>query len=193
MLKYILYDYKKQLLLLLCISPFEEYFLINISASHKIRCRLSTTPQKNVDAAIVIWSFSPYCMYLFFSQDNESSIYCWRCNNSNTTHNCEFYSFLTSFKSSNCIHNASVFLVADTASLGTPFPTFLVKRIGRILQGRKVKVKWRWFFGPLKMKGLRCLEMWGTKHLFQQCHAQRSWQHFFSRCDIKRFIPKKFT
>jgi hypothetical protein len=45
------------------------------------------------------------------------------------------------FKSSSCIHNASIPLELDTASLGTFFPTFLVKGIGHILQGRKFKVK----------------------------------------------------
>jgi hypothetical protein len=45
------------------------------------------------------------------------------------------------FKSSNCFHNASIPLELDTASLGAFFPTFLVKDIGHILQGRKLKVK----------------------------------------------------
>lgn len=131
---------------------------------------------------------------LIFSQDNESSIYCWRCNNNNnnTTQNCEFYRFLTSFKSSSSIHNAPILMVMGTASLVTHFLTFLVKGIGHILQGRKAKVKWR-FFGPLKMKGLRWFEMWGTKHLVQQRHVQRNWQLFLSRCDIKNFYTKKNT
>ena len=43
------------------------------------------------------------------------------------------------FKSSSCIHNASILLELDTASLGTSFPAFLVKGVGQILQGRKFK------------------------------------------------------
>jgi hypothetical protein len=58
-----------------------------------------------------------------------------------TTVNCIVSLQVVCFKSSNCIHNASFLLELDTASLGTPFPTPLLKGIGHILQGRKFKIK----------------------------------------------------
>jgi hypothetical protein len=141
------------------------------------------------DAAIVICSFSPYFMYLFFLKVMNAV---FTVHDSTTIIKYNTVNFMVSvqvvcFKSSSCIHNIPVRLELDTASIGTVFPTFLVQVIAHILQGRKVKLKWQWFFGPLKVKLLRWFKMWRTKHLVQQRHVPRSWHLYLSHCVIETF------
>jgi len=95
------------------------------------------------NAAVVICSFTPYCMYLFFLKIMKAVFIVGDATTiiRYTTVNFIVALRVVCFKSSSCIHNALVLLEMDTASLVTPFPTFLVKDIGHILQGQKFKIK----------------------------------------------------